>query len=66
VSEKDRAELEAAGWERRGEGLKAIWRRPEGGHWYAQYQALEMLRKEALDERLDALERPPTPEGGAP
>ena len=65
MSEKDRAELEAAGWEPRGEGPKAIWRRPEDGRWYAQYQALAMLRKEALDEQLDALEGPPSPEGGA-
>jgi hypothetical protein len=58
-------ELEAAGWERRGEGPKAIWRRPEGGRWYAQYQALKMLRGKTLDERLDALEKPPTQGGTA-
>jgi ferric-dicitrate binding protein FerR (iron transport regulator) len=43
----ERCELEAAGWEPRGEGHKAIWRRPEGGCWYAHYQALATLRKEA-------------------
>jgi hypothetical protein len=45
-------ELEAAGWERRGDGPKAIWRRPEGGRWYAHYQVLDILRKERLDARV--------------
>jgi hypothetical protein len=45
-------ELEAAGWERRGDGPKAIWRRPEGDRWYAHYQVLEILRKERLDARV--------------
>jgi hypothetical protein len=26
-------ELEEAGWQRRGLGPKALWRRPEGGRW---------------------------------
>lgn len=38
--------LEAAGWERRGDGPKGIWRSPEDGRWYAHYQALDKLRKE--------------------
>jgi hypothetical protein len=42
-------ELEAAGWERRGGGAKAIWRRPEGGRWWAHHQALIELRKERFD-----------------
>ena len=45
-------ELEAAGWKRRGDGPKAIWRRPEGGRWYAHYQVLDILRKERLDARV--------------
>ena len=57
----ERRELEAADWEPRGEGSKTIWRRPEGGRWYAHYQALATLRKEALGTR----EEPTTPGGGA-
>lgn len=38
-------ELEAAGWEQRGDGPKAIWRRPEGGRWWVHYQALIELRR---------------------
>ncbi len=45
-------ELLEAGWERRGDGPKAIWRRPEGGRWYAHYQVLDILRKERLDARV--------------
>jgi hypothetical protein len=45
-------ELEAAGWERRGDGPKAIWRKPEGGHWWVHYQALVELRKERFDARV--------------
>jgi hypothetical protein len=62
---EERRELELAGWESRGEGSKAIWRRPEGGRWYARYQALAALRKEREDERLGTSENPPTPGGGA-
>ena len=40
--------LSEAGWERRGEGPKAIWRRPEGGRWWAHYQALIELRRDRL------------------
>jgi hypothetical protein len=54
-------ELEAAGWEPKGEGPKAIWHRPEDGRWYAHYQALATLRKEALGTRKE----PPSSEGGA-
>jgi hypothetical protein len=60
----ERRELEEAGWEPRGEGARAIWRRPEGARWYAHYQALAMLREERLGERLDALEKIRT-QGGA-
>ena len=50
--------LEAAGGERRGEGPKAIWRRPGGARWIARHLALlELLR-----ERPDAGEGP----AGAP
>ena len=42
-------ELEAAGWERRGDGPKAIWRRPGGGRWWATYQARIELRREGFD-----------------
>jgi len=42
--------LEAAGWERRGEGPKAIWRKPGGGRWWPHYQALVELRREILSE----------------
>ncbi len=59
-----RREDEAAGWESRGKGPKAIWRRPEGGRWLAHYQALAALRKEREDERFDALENSPAPGGG--
>ena len=38
-------ELEAAGWEQRGRGPTAIWRRPCGGRWTSRYQALFELRK---------------------
>ncbi len=62
---EERRELESAGWESRGEGGKAIWRRPEGGRWYAHYQALAMLRKEAFDQRLGSGDGTTTPEGGA-
>ena len=58
----ERRELEAAGWESRGEGSKAIWRRPEGGRWYAHYQALATLRKEA---RGTTTAEPTTPGGAA-
>ena len=43
---KEVGELEATGWERRGEGPKAIWRRPGGGSWLAHYQAYTELRRE--------------------
>ena len=42
-------ELEAAGWERRGDGPKALWRRPEGGRWWVHYQALTELRRDGPD-----------------
>ena len=52
VSERDAAEvreLEAAGWERRGEGPKRIWRGPGGGRWWPHYQALIELRRERFE-----------------
>jgi hypothetical protein len=54
-------ELEAAGWERRGEGPKAIWRKPGGGRWWPHYQAVLELRRERL-----ASEAGPEWPGGAP
>ncbi len=39
-------ELEAAGWARRGDGPKAIWRRPEGGRGWVPDQAYCELRGE--------------------
>ncbi len=41
-------ELEAAGWEQRGRGPTAIWRRPGSGRWTSRYQALFELRNERL------------------
>ena len=65
----ERRELEEAGWEPRGEGAKTIWRRTEGGRWYAHYQALAILRREGFDEQvnkqLSGPEEPTTPGGGA-
>ncbi len=58
---REARELEAAGWGRRGEGPKAIWRRPEGGRWLAHYQALIELRR----ERFAAGKGPAKPGGGA-
>jgi hypothetical protein len=43
--EAERRELEAAGWEPKGQGARTLWRRFSGGRWYAHYQALEMQRK---------------------
>ncbi len=54
-------ELEAAGWERRGGGAKAIWRGPEGGRWHVHYRALIELRR----GRFDAGKGPAKPGGGA-
>ena len=65
----ERRELEAAGWEPRGEGSKTIWRRPEGGRWYAHYQALAALREERfgeqVSERMSNKDEPTPPGGGA-
>jgi hypothetical protein len=41
--------LEEAGWQRRGLGPKALWRRPEGERWWPHYQALIELRREGPD-----------------
>jgi hypothetical protein len=46
TEEAERRELEAAGWEAKGQGPKTIWRSPGDGHWYAHYQAVVMLDKE--------------------
>lgn len=43
--EAERRELEAAGWEPRGKGLKTIWRSPADGRWYAHYQAVAEQRE---------------------
>jgi hypothetical protein len=62
----ERRELEAAGWEARGEGAKTIWQSPADGHWYAHYQAVEMQKKAEVgpeEERLlgeHGFERTPT------
>jgi hypothetical protein len=42
-------ELLEAGWEQRGTGPKAIWRRPEGGRWWVRYQASIELRRDRFD-----------------
>jgi hypothetical protein len=42
---KETRELLEAGWEQRGRGPKAIWRRPESGRWTSRYQALMELRQ---------------------
>jgi hypothetical protein len=52
--------LEAAGWVQRGEGPKAIWRKPGGGRWWPHYQAVLELRRERL-----ASEAGPEGPGGA-
>jgi hypothetical protein len=62
----ERRELEAAGWESKGRGAKTIWKNPADGRWYADYQAVEMQRKEERAEEEDRLldehgfERAPT------
>ena len=43
--ETERRELEAAGWEPKGRGAKALWRSPTDGHWYAHYHAVAAQRK---------------------
>ena len=53
--------LEAAGWEGRGEGPKAIWRRPGGARWIARHLALLELGR----ERPDAGEGPAEASGEA-
>ena len=54
-------ELEAAGWERRGTGTTALWRRPEGGRWWVHYQALTEMRRDGSDAGGGAAE----PGGGS-
>lgn len=49
---KETRELLEAGWEQRGTGPKAIWRGPEGGHWFVHYQALIKLRREGFAARV--------------
>jgi hypothetical protein len=67
--EAERRELEAAGWEAKGHGAKTIWQSPTDGHWYANYQAVEMQREGERAKEEDRLldehgfERDPT-EGG--
>jgi hypothetical protein len=43
--ETERRELEAAGWEPKGEGAKTIWQSPTDGRWYAHYRAIEMQKE---------------------
>jgi hypothetical protein len=62
----ERRELEAAGWEPKGEGAKTIWQSPADGRWYAHYQAVEMQKEAGVgpeEERLlseHGFERSPT------
>jgi hypothetical protein len=44
----ERRELEAAGWEPKGHGVKTIWQSPADGRWYAHYQALAMRPPHSL------------------
>ena len=69
MTERDqptRRELEAAGWEPKGEGAKTIWQSPADGRWYANYQAIEMQKETEVgpeEERLlfeHGFERTPT------
>jgi hypothetical protein len=46
----ERRELEAAGWEPKGHGVKTIWQSPADGRWYAHYQAVEMMKAEISPE----------------
>lgn len=55
----ERCELEAASWAPEERGDKTVWRNPINGIWYAQGQAIAMLR-----ERADP-DVPLEPEGGA-
>jgi len=51
----ERRELEAAGWEPKGNGAKTIWKSPDDGRWYAHYQAVNAQRKGDIstgEERL--------------
>ncbi len=48
---KEVREPEAAGREQRESGPKSLWRRSEGGRWWAHHQALIELRKERFDAR---------------
>lgn len=50
---KETRELLEAGWEQRGTGPKAIWRRPEVGRWTSRYQALMELRREWPEAPVD-------------
>lgn len=44
-AEAERQELEAAGWEPKGQGPKTIWQSPADGSWYAHHLALQMQRE---------------------
>ena len=57
--------LEAAGWERRGEGTKAIWRRPGGDRWIAHHLALHELRRVGPDAGEGPAEAPGEARKGA-
>jgi hypothetical protein len=48
---KETRELLEAGWEQRGAGPKAIWRRPYGGRWTSRYQALIERRGGGSDSK---------------
>jgi hypothetical protein len=62
----ERRELEAAGWDPKGRGAKAIWKSPTDGSWYAHHRAVEIHRKGARAKEEDRLldehgfERAPT------
>ncbi|CAA9520942.1 MAG: hypothetical protein AVDCRST_MAG05-3610 [uncultured Rubrobacteraceae bacterium] len=55
---RETRKLEAAGWERRGEGPKAIWRRTRGDRWIAHHLALHELRRERPDAGEGSAEAP--------
>jgi hypothetical protein len=62
----ERRELEAAGWEPKGNGAKTIWKSPDDGRWYIHYEAAKMQRKEGPSDEEERLlgehgfERAPT------
>jgi hypothetical protein len=51
----ERRELEAAGWEPKGNGAKTIWKSPDDGRWYIHYEAAKMQRKEGPSDEEERL-----------